>query len=960
MGDAALPQPAAGGFVPMLGVGMVGSVPGTVAEPVCGTRGSVVPPLHNAIVERLRARIESCRRHHSSCESRYQRGQAETSDREHENTLHLLNIVNQGPGHRKPKANKATTRQPSEYNSKVNGEQKSLHAVGCEPKNSTRIALQGSLRRKIEGQPLGYNVKQNGLSGGAFGPDFKRVCLEGGAMGHSGCAFINGQSHSRPGEAPMSHGLQRKDRDMMAPPMGGDLFSLTLKEMKKEPGEVHSCGQPSAMDPAAMVFDFKEEGDGQIDPELQDLFDELTKSVPSLNDLELEKILKQDDDDAFGLELGRPSSAGAGRPCGQLERAIKTEYSPGYGHAHSHARGHAPVGSPQLRPASAGPTLSSTVSMATHNPGQGSQGLHCSLTGWTEGSRAEQLKQIAANQQQQQQPGPSLRPHPQQQSQPGAAANWSPAVTPHSTPGTFGQEKTPSQQTLSPQHKGMSNCLFKLTGSGNGGSSSEMKALGSKPLSHFSHKPHTQQSPLMGAPQNKPPLHYQNPQEQQQPRPAPSPNSHQPQHPQHFHNPALPACQQPKPPLTQRMPLNQHGSGLHFKVAQQRQALPPGSRLPSNMSFGSRLTQAQQSPATASNQPKVLGKNQAMQRQLALQQQIVPDSDKINPQDQLSRHLTRPPPDYKQPRRNMVGVQQANLYKGSGLPLSMNSSQAPTSTMSSQSALQTSSCHVPTGQGTKMTAAPNDRRFASRPDPSQGRYSIQTVNQLQQLGNQNPVGPNHNSMGFPGPGILGGAFGSGPGSNGQNIRPPGGQETAGMPRQRLMSMLTGNNNVGAPLNWGQGSKQTPLGLRRFPGPLLNLPHSGACNIRGPNFPQRPMVPPNQMTPDTPMLPLNQVINGHGVGPKMAPLPTVANLNQSSPTLAPPSMGTFGNSSTQNGRGYHSNQSGDLTFDFLQDGDNTVPGINSDSDFIDSLLKSGPGNDDWMKDINLDEILGSHS
>ncbi|KAJ8342587.1 hypothetical protein SKAU_G00325150 [Synaphobranchus kaupii] len=816
------------------------------------------------------------------------------------------------------------------------------------------LQLQGSLRRKIEGQPPGYNVKQNGLSGGAFGPDFKRLRVEGGAIGHSGCTFSNGQSHSLPGEVPMSHNLQRKDRSMMAPPMGGDLFNLTLKEMKKEPGEAHSCGRPSTADHAAMVFDFKEEGDGQIDPELQDLFDELTKSVPSLNDLELEKILKQDDDDAFGLDLGRPSSAGAGRPCAQLERTIKTEYSPGFGHAH----GHAPVGSPQLRPASAGPALSSAVATAAHNPGQGSQGLQCSLTGWPEGSRAEQLKQIAANQQQQ--PGPNLLPHHQhqQQKQPGALANWSPATTSHSSPGTFGPEKTPSQQRPSPQRKGMSNCLFKLNGGGNGSSSSEMKVLGNKPLSHFSHKPHAQQTPLMGAPQSKPALHYQQPQEQA----APSPNPHQPQHPQHFHSPALPACQQPRPPLPQKMPLNQHGPGLHFKVAQQRQALPSGIRLPTSTSFRGGLAQAQ---------PKVTGKNQAMQRQLALQQQIVTDSDKINPQDQLSRHLTRPPPDYKQPRRNMVGVQQANLYKGGGLPLSMNSSQALTGTVTSQSALLASSCHVPTGQGTKMTTTPNDRLFGSRPDPSQGRYIIQTVNQLQQLGNQNPVGPNQNSLGFPGPGNLGGAFGSVSGSNGQHIRP---QEAPGMPRQRLLSMLTGSHNVGVPLNWGQGSKQNPLGLRRFPGPLLTPPHPGAHNMRGPHFPQKPMVPSNQMTPDTPMLPLNQVMNGHGVRlvvgqgrdsaprpsqPRMTPLPTVANLNQSSPTQTAPPMGTFG-TSAQNGHGFHSNQSGDLTFDFLQDGDNTVPGINSDSDFIDSLLKSGPGNDDWMKDINLDEILGGHS
>lgn len=85
---------------------------------------------------------------------------------------------------------------------------------------------------------------------------------------------------------------------------------------------------------------------------------------------------------------------------------------------------------------------------------------------------------------------------------------------------------------------------------------------------------------------------------------------------------------------------------------------------------------------------------------------------------------------------------------------------------------------------------------------------------------------------------------------------------------------------------------------------------------------------------------------------------VGNLSQASPEQRVPA-GNFaepgpGSSSFQN------NRANRLTFDFLPEGDNTVPGINTDSDFIDSLLKSGSGNDDWMKDINLDEILGSHS
>lgn len=59
------------------------------------------PRVHSAIVERLRARIAVCRQHHLTCEGRYERGRAESSDRERENTLQLLNLVQHGQAARK-------------------------------------------------------------------------------------------------------------------------------------------------------------------------------------------------------------------------------------------------------------------------------------------------------------------------------------------------------------------------------------------------------------------------------------------------------------------------------------------------------------------------------------------------------------------------------------------------------------------------------------------------------------------------------------------------------------------------------------------------------------------------------------------------------------------------------------------------------------------------------------------
>uniref|UniRef100_A0A8C2BLJ3 Mastermind-like protein 2 n=1 Tax=Cyprinus carpio TaxID=7962 RepID=A0A8C2BLJ3_CYPCA len=135
MGEAAPTQATPSGFAPMLGVGMGGSV-----TPLTTSRGSAIPQLHSAIVERLRARIELCRRHHSTCEHRYVRGQAESSDREHESTLHLLSIVHQGPENRKNKSDRSASQHPPEFN-RVNGEHKAHSLSEAESKMSSQIAI---------------------------------------------------------------------------------------------------------------------------------------------------------------------------------------------------------------------------------------------------------------------------------------------------------------------------------------------------------------------------------------------------------------------------------------------------------------------------------------------------------------------------------------------------------------------------------------------------------------------------------------------------------------------------------------------------------------------------------------------------------------------------------------------------------------------------------------------------
>ncbi|KAL1260115.1 hypothetical protein QQF64_007942 [Cirrhinus molitorella] len=765
------------------------------------------------------------------------------------------------------------------------------------------------LRRKIEAQSPGYTSKQNGLSCGASGSDFKRLRMDPSSFRPGSCALASGQTQRLLGDATQGNILRRKDTFMMPHGVSSDLFNITLRDMKKEPTEVQTCGQ-SCTDPSTLMFDFKDEVSGQIDPELQDLFDELTKTVPSLNDLELEKMLKQDDD--FGLDLGRPSSAGAAHPCVHLDKPIKTEYSPDF----SQAAG----SSPQLRPASAGPsfsmantTLSTSPITSAHHGKVSTGGPSRGLQAWPEMSHAEQLKQMAANQQQ-----PNSILHNNQQSQAGGVRNWSSTLGVHQTPGAFNQETVPSNASLSQQRlnaqsagqaKGMSNCFLKPN-EFNPSLHMDTKIHSTKPLLHFSPKapPSTtgQQMPIMAAPPNKTTM-------QQQPSTAGQG--------MHFQNCQLPmqpsACLQTKP-LSQRPPLSQHGAGISFKMAQQRQGISPGPRLPANGRPVDITGQVQQQrPPVLSSQQKNSGQDQNLQRSLGQPQLNISDTEKLSTQDQFSRHLTRPPPDYKHPR-NGVGAQQ------------------PAYT-----------------QGTKMVPTSAERRFPIGQDPNSGPTGAQAcANQLrQQPSSLIRMGLQQNKPQFHGTNNQSATFQS----STQHVRMNISQDS--LLGQRLGDMSTNTSRMDTALNWVNSTKQsgapTGLDVKRLPNTVM--PQSDI------HFSPRSICPPNQVAPHSSLLPINPANRSSAPRanqPRIPPLPGVTCLTQSSPEQqgCPTTFGELSQSLAT----YQNNRAGRLTFDFLPEDDNTVPGINADSDFIDSLLKSGSGNDDWMKDINLEEILGGHS
>lgn len=388
-------------------------------------------------------------------------------------------------------------------------------------------------------------------------------------------------------------------------------------------------------------------------------------------------------------------------------------------------------------------------------------------------------------------------------------------------------------------------------------------------------------------------------------------------------------------------------------------------------------------------------------QQLLLQQQMLVDAEKIAPQDQINSHLTRPPPDYKDQRRNVGNLQPTAQYSGGSSTMSLNSSQALTNPVSTHTILTPNSSLMSTSHGTRMpslsTAVQNIGMYGNLPCNQPGTYSITSgMNQLTQQRNPNQLITNQNNPLMPRPSTLGpsnsnnvATFGTGSVGNPQQLRPNLSHTMASMPAQRTSNVLLTSNTT-AP-NWASQEAATKQQealkstVVRFPTgtPAAYTPNQSLQQaVGGQQFTQRAVAPPNQLTPAVQMRPMNQMnqaLNGQTVGPlrglnlrpNQLSTQILSNLsqsgtglNQSRTGISQPSSLTSNNfpSSNQSARAFQGSDHGsDLAFDFLsQQTDNMGAALSSDADFIDSLLKTEPGNDDWMKDINLDEILGNNS
>ncbi|XP_060634906.2 mastermind-like protein 3 [Anolis sagrei] len=454
-----------------------------------GVGGSGIPK-HSTVVERLRQRIEGCRRHHVHCEGRYQQAQAEQLELERRDTVSLYQ--------------RSLEQRAKKAGGGGGGAGKQHQQGGKAPqdaeeqRNHTLIMLQETVKRKLEGARSPLNgEQQNGVCDNSFSPTSKRIRKDA-----PGIERVNNLPNNLPLPSlsplhqldikpplPLQNsgthggGLDDMSKNGGLPeiklPINGcadleDSFNIlhnsNSKELKQEPLDDPSCidnSDTSLSNQNKLFSDIN-----LNDQEWQELIDELANTVP---EDDIQDLFNEDFEDRKEPEFTRPAI--------EIQESASVKSDP------SHSPfAHVPLGSPQVRPSSSGPPFSNVPTASSlppvssappasvpdnspancvvqspqtpnqaHTPNQtpsrpGNGYLMNPTTVTTTGSGpgqvavsnsdlspAEQLKQMAA---QQQQRAKLMQQKQQQQQHPNQSSSWSP-VGPPTSPygGPFSTEK---------------------------------------------------------------------------------------------------------------------------------------------------------------------------------------------------------------------------------------------------------------------------------------------------------------------------------------------------------------------------------------------------------------------------------------------------------------------------------------------------------------------------------------
>ncbi|XP_019782056.1 mastermind-like protein 3 isoform X1 [Tursiops truncatus] len=1035
--------------------------------------GSAAVPKHSTVVERLRQRIEGCRRHHVNCENRYQQAQVAQLELERRDTVSLYQRTLE---QRAKKSGAGTGKQ--QHQSKP---QQDAEAASAEQRNHTLIMLQETVKRKLEGarSPLNGD-QQNGACDGSFSPTSKRIRKDI----PTGMEAINNLPNNMPlSSASPLHQLDLKpslplqnsgthtpglledlSKNGRLPelkiPVNGcsdleDSFTiLQSKDLKQEPLDDPTCidtSETSLSNQNKLFSDIN-----LNDQEWQELIDELANTVP---EDDIQDLFNEDFEEKKEPEFSQPATE---TPVSQESSSAKSDPS-------SHSPfAHVSMGSPQARPSSSGPPFS-TVSTATslpsvastpvapnpagspancavqspqtpnqaHTPGQApprpgngyllnpaavpvaGSGSGPGAVPGSELSPAEQLKQMAAQQQQR-----AKLMQQKQQQHANQTASWSPLGPPSSPYGAAFTAEKPNSPMMYPQAFNnqnpivppMANNLQKTTMNnylpqnhmnminqqpnnlGTNSSNKQHSILtygNTKPLTHFNADLSQRMTPPMANPGKNPLMPYI---QQQPPQPQPqlqAPRAHLSEDQkrmllikqkgvmnQPMAYPALPSHGQ-----------EQHPVGLPRTTGPMQSSVPPGSggmvsgAGPAGPSFlGSQPQAALMKQMLIDQRAQLMGqqKQQFLREQRQQQQQILAEQQ-LQPPQLPRQHLQRP--------RNPYPVQQVAQFQGSPQDIAAVRSQTALQSMRTSRLMAQNAGMMGLGPsqnpGTMAAAAQSEMGLApySTPPTSQpGMYNTSTgMTQLLQHPNQSGLSIPHNQA--PGPrqptpgqgvGMVSG-FGQSMLVNSaitqqhQQMKGPVGQA---LPRPqgppRLQSIM-GTVQQGAQ-SWQQRSLQGMPG--RTSGELASFNNgasyplqAGQPRLTKQHFPQglSQVVDANTGTVRT----LNPAAMGRQM---MPPLPGQQGTSQARPMVMSglsqgvPGMPAFSQppaqqqmssgsfASSSQGQGYERNPPQDMSYSYSGDAAGaSFPSLSDSADLVDAIIKGGPG-DEWMQE--LDELFGN--
>ncbi|KAG8438975.1 hypothetical protein GDO86_005237 [Hymenochirus boettgeri] len=296
-----------------------------------------VVPRHSAVMERLRRRIELCRRHHGSCEQRYDdvAGDRLALERQHTFQLHqrclqakakragkqrqtqpAIPTAESGPGRRNQGT--GSTLDP-DGGGGGNGEQ-------C--RNSTLIALHETVKRKLDNAASPQNGEQQNGYGDMFSVT-KKLRHDDGLGGVMPPVSPLHQLDNKPPNGEKLNGTHSIGLDNLTKkclPDGGlqlngpgDADDCLYKEMKQEPVDDLPCilsGVGGSISQNNLMPDLN-----LNEQEWKELIEELNKSVP---DEDMKDLFNDDFEDKKDNDA--PNSA-TQTPLAQ-DIHIKTEFSP--------------------------------------------------------------------------------------------------------------------------------------------------------------------------------------------------------------------------------------------------------------------------------------------------------------------------------------------------------------------------------------------------------------------------------------------------------------------------------------------------------------------------------------------------------------------------------------------------------------------------------------------------------